>query len=241
MTVRGTLWQTRAAMRRIRERLTYANVVATICLFLLLGGGAWAAVGAGGSAIHACYSKRTGALRIASRCKRSERAVSWSRVGPQGPRGQRGANGRNGAGGPKGANGAAGSTGATGPAGPTDVYADGQATGTLTETSASFGQVTVPPGSYLLQGKVTFAATSPGSEMLCALAPDPSATTTWDGGLTSAESGFANVLTMSAVQTFAAEQNVEIVCRTVKGTGTIDDSRVIATKVATLHGSTPVD
>jgi len=30
-------------MRRIRERLTYANVISTICLFLLLGGGAYAA------------------------------------------------------------------------------------------------------------------------------------------------------------------------------------------------------
>jgi hypothetical protein len=78
--------------------------------------------------------------------------------------------------------------------------------------------------------------------MSCSLAQDPSAATTWDGGLASVEaSGSANVLSLSAVQTFAAEQNVEIVCRTVKGTGTIDDSRVIATKVGTLHGSTPVD
>ncbi|MBS1861108.1 MAG: hypothetical protein JSS68_05285, partial [Actinobacteria bacterium] len=30
-------------MDRFRPRLTYANVVSTICLFLLLGGAAWAA------------------------------------------------------------------------------------------------------------------------------------------------------------------------------------------------------
>ena len=30
-------------MRRLRDRLTYANVVSTLCLFLLLGGGAYAA------------------------------------------------------------------------------------------------------------------------------------------------------------------------------------------------------
>lgn len=229
-------------MRKLRERLTYGNVVATICLFLLLGGGAFAAVGVGSASIHACYNKRSGVLRIASRCKRTERAVSWSRVGPQGPRGQRGAAGRNGSNGAKGTNGTAGAAGATGTTGPSDVYADGRATGTLTGTFASFGQVTVPAGSYLLQGKVTFAATEPNSEMSCSLAAEPTATATWDGGLTSVEkSGFANVLTLSAVQTFAAEQNVEIVCRTVAGTGTIDDSRVIATKVGTLHGSTPVD
>jgi Collagen triple helix repeat (20 copies) len=228
-------------MRKILDRLTYSNVLATICLFLLLGGAAWAVRGSGNT-IHACYSKRNGALRIASHCKRSERAVSWSKVGPQGPRGLRGAAGRNGSNGAKGANGSTGQTGLTGAAGPSDVYADGQATGTLTGTLASFGQVTVPPGSYLLQGKVTFFATSANSEMLCALAPDPSATPSWDGGVVSVEkSGFATVLTMSAVQTFTAEQNVEIVCRAQEGSGTIDDSRVIATKVGAMHGSTPVD
>jgi hypothetical protein len=30
-------------MRRVRDRLTYANVVSTLCLFLLLGGEAYAA------------------------------------------------------------------------------------------------------------------------------------------------------------------------------------------------------
>jgi hypothetical protein len=30
-------------MNRFRPRLTYANVVSTLCLFILLGGGAWAA------------------------------------------------------------------------------------------------------------------------------------------------------------------------------------------------------
>src|SRR5947209_10673964 len=30
-------------MRRLRPRLTYANVVSTLCLFILLGGGAYAA------------------------------------------------------------------------------------------------------------------------------------------------------------------------------------------------------
>lgn len=30
-------------LRKLRPRLTYANVVSTLCLFLLLGGGAWAA------------------------------------------------------------------------------------------------------------------------------------------------------------------------------------------------------
>jgi hypothetical protein len=37
--------------------------------------------------IHACASKSSGALRLAAHCKSSERAVSWSKVGPRGPAG----------------------------------------------------------------------------------------------------------------------------------------------------------
>jgi hypothetical protein len=32
-------------MRRVRSHLTYANVISTICLFLLLGGGTAVALG----------------------------------------------------------------------------------------------------------------------------------------------------------------------------------------------------
>jgi hypothetical protein len=39
------------------------------------------------STIHACASKSSGALRLASHCKSRERAVSWSQTGPRGPQG----------------------------------------------------------------------------------------------------------------------------------------------------------
>ncbi len=31
-------------MRTLRSRLTYANVISTLCLFIVLGGGAYAAI-----------------------------------------------------------------------------------------------------------------------------------------------------------------------------------------------------
>jgi hypothetical protein len=229
-------------MGAIRRRLTYSNVVATICLFLLLGGGAWAAATSFAPAIHACYSKRTGALRVASRCRRSERALSWNRVGPRGLTGRNGANGANGRNGANGATGATGGAGATGPTGPSDVYADGTAFGPLTATFTSFGQIVVPPGSYLLQGKATFFASAASSAMDCNLAPDVTAKNSWDGGFVSVEkANFANVSSLSAVATFTTPQTVNIICRIEAGTGTIDDARVIATKTASVHGSTPVD
>ena len=46
-------------MRRIRSRLTYANVISTLALFLVLGGGAWAAATIGPNDIkrNAVHSK----------------------------------------------------------------------------------------------------------------------------------------------------------------------------------------
>jgi hypothetical protein len=222
-------------MRAIRRRLTYSNVVSTACLFLLLGGVTWAAVGTGGPPIHSCYSKRTGALRIATRCKRSERTLTWNKFGAQGPSGRNGAKGSN------GANGLPGAVGATGPAGPSDVYADGTAFGPLTASFVSFGSTTVPAGSYLLEGKAVFFSTENGSDMRCHLAADASDNPEWDGSDAAAETGSAQGLSLSAVATFATNQTVSIICRVQKGAGTIDDARVIAIKTGSLHGSTPRD
>ena len=116
--------------RALGRRLTYANVVASIALFLALGGGAWASVSslATPGVIHACYAKRSGALRVALRggCAHSEHAISWNQqgvagrpgaAGPQGPAGPAGPAGTAGAAGPAGATGPVGGTGPAGPAG----------------------------------------------------------------------------------------------------------------------------
>jgi hypothetical protein len=43
--------------------------------------------------LHACAARKGGDLRLAARCRSSERAVSWSITGPRGPRGVTGATG----------------------------------------------------------------------------------------------------------------------------------------------------
>lgn len=45
-------------MRRIRDKLTYANVMSTLCLFLLLGGGAYAASHLGKNTVGAKQLKK---------------------------------------------------------------------------------------------------------------------------------------------------------------------------------------
>ncbi len=58
--------------------------------------------------IRACANKKNGALRLASKCKKSERAVSWSQQGPAGLQGPTGASGAQGLAGLRGETGSQG-------------------------------------------------------------------------------------------------------------------------------------
>jgi hypothetical protein len=101
----------------IRSRLTYANIVATVAVFLGLAGGAYALSGVPdrSGVFHGCASNKTGGLRVvksASSCRRAkghgkhrdpgESAVSWNQTGRPGANGRDGANGVDGGTGPQG-------------------------------------------------------------------------------------------------------------------------------------------
>ena len=88
--------------------------VAAACLLAIGGGWAIAASRTSSATLRACASKSTGILRLATRCKRSERRVSWNTVGPRGPRGRQGIEGAKGDTGSTGATGATGATGTPG-------------------------------------------------------------------------------------------------------------------------------
>jgi hypothetical protein len=112
-------------LNAVRSRLTYANTMATVAVFLALGGGAYALSGIpdGGGVYHGCVAS-SGALRVvskASSCLKArtvtrgsrrvripaESAITWNQQG------RPGANGVNGDPGPQGLQG----PGGTGPAG----------------------------------------------------------------------------------------------------------------------------
>jgi hypothetical protein len=110
-------------MHRLRPRLTYANVMATIAVFVALGGGAYAAVSAipdRNGVIHGCYKKKKGNLRLVAsgKCSRRERAIAFNQRGPRGPAGARGPRGLQGNRGIAGATGLPGAKGEQGPQGP---------------------------------------------------------------------------------------------------------------------------
>ncbi len=152
-------------MRALRSKLTYANVISTLCLFLLLGGSAAFAAGQ-----LAPNSVGTNQLRNAAvtgpKIKRASiEATKLTQLaittlqGQKGPRGQKGATGARGA---TGATGAKGDRGATGPQGPqgTTGYPGAFATVLSTATPAFKGThpgfisverpVGVPTGIYCL-------------------------------------------------------------------------------------------
>ena len=81
----------------MRARLTYANVISTLALFIALGGGAFAAglVGSNG-VIHGCVSKKTGVLTVVAagkKCKKSAQAISFNEQGKVGKTGTAGPKG----------------------------------------------------------------------------------------------------------------------------------------------------
>jgi hypothetical protein len=108
-------------MHRFRPRLTYANVMASIAVFIALGGGAYAAVSSipgPDGVIHGCYAKKRGNLRLVGagrRCSKREYAIAFNQQGPRGKTGSRGATGSRGSTGATGSSGAPGARGEQGP------------------------------------------------------------------------------------------------------------------------------
>jgi Collagen triple helix repeat (20 copies) len=116
---------------KIRRRLTYANVAATLALVFAMSGGAYAA---GHFLITSTKQIKPSVLK-----QLQGRAGKTGANGAQGPAGPGGPQGPGGAQGPAGPAGPTGATGATGPAGPTGPAGKNGADGTtgFTETLPS--------------------------------------------------------------------------------------------------------
>jgi hypothetical protein len=99
--------------------------VGVVAAILAVGAGAgslaYATVVSSASVIHACVSKQVRVVRIAAKCRTTERALTWSSSGTPGPAGPQGSTGPQG---PQGATGATGATGAKGETGPAGVNRD---------------------------------------------------------------------------------------------------------------------
>src|SRR5436309_13652161 len=112
-------------MRRVLSSLKPSPAMAVALAALIVASTGWAiAATSKSSVIRACANKRTGALRLASKCRRKERSIFWNQTGPaglQGPRGAKGATGATGATGAPGIKGTNGINGTNGLNGATNV------------------------------------------------------------------------------------------------------------------------
>jgi cysteine-rich repeat protein len=99
-------------------RLVTIGALAALATALLVAGGALSAgSSASSTTITACVKKSSGAARIVSsgsKCRSTERRVTWKRIGPAGKQGLAGAQGATGAQGVQGATGANGAPGQPG-------------------------------------------------------------------------------------------------------------------------------
>jgi Collagen triple helix repeat (20 copies) len=139
--------------------------VALVALLLSFGGFAYAST-SGDAVIRACANKKSGALRIANRCKRSERHVTWNTTGPSGHVGARGSAGLRGSTGARGETGPVGPQGPQGPAGPGGkTFSTSVAEGT-TVTLETLSNGVVVSGTCSATGPQITLATSSGNASL---------------------------------------------------------------------------
>jgi hypothetical protein len=155
-------------MKKLRRVRPLALAVCAVGLFAAAVGGAFAATG--GGSIHACANKNNGALRLAARCKHSEKGVSWSIMGPPGPQG---AQGPQGATGPHGVQGVQGLAGTTGQRGPSDGYTEYWQDVTVPNSAGTpfnLGAVSLPTGSFMVFARASVVNnTDVAKGMTCAL------------------------------------------------------------------------
>lgn len=134
-------------MEPIRDRLTYSNVVATLALFVALGGGAYAAI-------------KLPANSVGSKQLKTH-AVTPKKVAPatvalfKGQKGDKGDPGPQGGTGSQGPQGLQGLQGVQGPVGPSNAY--------FGASGSSQSSVTVPAGAYILNGACEFSAGGTGT------------------------------------------------------------------------------
>jgi hypothetical protein len=211
-------------MNFLRQRLTYANVIATLALFLVLGGGAYAATQLPRNSVGTGQLKPE-AVTAGKIAKKTRNQLQGARgpAGAQGPQGKTGAKGTTGA---KGATGAKGDTGARGPAGTDGTGPAFEVFGTLKSIGVGATPVVaenLPAGAYVSSANVVVEATAPGT-VTCTLS---------SGGEASANFGVVGQITtlsLSATRTVGAATPETLTCA-ASGEATAKYANLIATQV----------
>jgi hypothetical protein len=235
-------------MKKIAGRLSYANVTATLAVFLALGGGALAAVQLPKNSVGSAQLK-AGAVTPAKLAKVTKRELegrggSTVPAGPAGPAGAAGPNGETGATGeqgPKGEPGERGERGEEGPRGPSDLYRETSVEGTefllFSGAEATIASLTVPAGNYLVTAKETaeaFVSATPAT-LECRI---KTGSETRDVSATTVQAGSNGTLSATIGLTLPVPGSIDVVCREEGGEGIaipIKSAHLTALQVETIH------
>jgi hypothetical protein len=179
---------------RVRSRLTYANVLASLALFIALGGASYAAVQIPKGSVGTKQLKRNavtspkvkpGSLLV-SDFNASQRSQLRGPAGPEGPRGATGPEGLHGPRGATGPEGPEGPRGLTGPAGPPAPrrYAEVREVGGTLEMTDQSGGISfdhLDTGVFLLtpSGGVTVGGCTLSATPISAVGIDIRASASW--------------------------------------------------------------
>ena len=216
-------------LRSIRSRLSYANVVATMALFIALGGVSYAAV--------TLPSNSVGRTQIKKNAVTGSKVMDKSLTAADFNGSVQGRPGAAGPAGAKGDTGAKGATGADGATGPSDAYVShlgGGIDSAATDTEVT--SVNVPAGSYVVTAKL-YGLRQPGtSGLLCSLSNGVDQLDFTNSGSNTLANEPYIQLPLEGFVTVAAPATLRLSCSGNGAVITMFGITLTALKVGALHG-----
>jgi hypothetical protein len=206
----------------LRRHLTYANVAATLALFLALGGAAYAATQLPKNSVGTKQLK-SGAVTAAKISKKTRNQLR----GAQGPAGPQGKTGKTGKTGPKGATGAQGKTGTAGADGTGPAFETFTAGKTFAAAPTTIVATNLGAGAYVVSANVALETTKPGGIVTCTL--------NVGGVVSEAVGSIVNLapvtLPLSLTRTLGGAGTATVTCSSTGEEITVRYANVIATQV----------
>ncbi|HXE94540.1 MAG TPA: hypothetical protein VN544_12130 [Gaiellaceae bacterium] len=205
-------------MKTGRRRIPAALAIAAGVL-LVLAGVAYATIPDSSGAIHGCYARSGGSLRVidatVTNCKAGETSLDWNVQGQQGPQGPNGPAGPAGPQGPQGTTGSQGPAGPQGPSGLSHGYLASSNQVPVAEFPAfsNVGSIaSVPDGTYMIWAQISLDDSLNEPSGNCSLkvngvVQSPTATAV------ELKSGTANLTVVSAATLSGGGSTVDAQCR----------------------------
>jgi hypothetical protein len=209
-------------MNFVRKRLTYANFIATVALFLALGGAAYAATQLPKNSV-GTNQLRKGAVTAAKIARKTRKQLQGERgpAGPQGPQGKTGAKGPTGAKGATGSQGQRGAPGADGIGPAFEVFG-------VNKSISSGGSTVIAEnlsGAFVITADVSLESTV-ATQVSCFLNGNENQSIA-EGFV---EPGHPTTLSLSQTRNVGSAGNATLTC-SAPGGATAKYANVIATQV----------